>query len=41
MVRPEGKSPLGRSQPRWENNIKMDLQDGGLAGMDWVDQASG
>jgi hypothetical protein len=41
LVRPEGKSPLGRSQPRWENNIKMYLQEGGLAGMDWTDQASG
>jgi len=41
VVRPEGKSPLGRSRLRWENNIKMDLQEGGLAGMDWIDQASG
>jgi 3-oxoacyl-ACP reductase-like protein len=41
VVRPEGKSPLGRSRLRWENNIKMDLQEGGLVGMDWIDQASG
>jgi hypothetical protein len=41
VVRPDGKSPLGRSRLRWENNIKMDLQEGGLAGMDWIDQASG
>jgi hypothetical protein len=41
VVRPEGKSPLGRSRLRWENIIKMDLQEGGLAGMDWIDQASG
>jgi len=40
-VRPEGKSPLGRSRLRWVNNIKMDLQEGGLAGKDWIDQASG
>ena len=24
---PEGKRPLGRSRRRWENNIKMDLQE--------------
>ena len=24
--KPEGKRPLGRPRPRWENNIKMDLQ---------------
>jgi len=41
VVRPEGKSPLGRSRLRWENNIKMDFQEGGLAGTDWIDQASG
>jgi hypothetical protein len=41
VVQPEGKSPLRRSRLRWENNIKMDLQEGGLAGMDWIDQASG
>jgi hypothetical protein len=23
---PEGKRPLGRFRPRWEDNIKMDLQ---------------
>ena len=25
--KPEGKRSLGRSRHRWENNIKMDLQD--------------
>jgi hypothetical protein len=25
--RPEGKSPLGRPKPRWEDNIKMDLRE--------------
>jgi len=25
--KPEGKRPLGRPRHRWENNIKMDLQD--------------
>ena len=27
--KPEGKSPLGRPRPRWEDNIKMDLQQVG------------
>ena len=27
MGRPEGKKPLGRSNRRWEDNIKMDFQD--------------
>jgi hypothetical protein len=25
--KPEGKRPLGRPRLRWENNVKMDLQD--------------
>jgi len=32
--KPEGKRPLGRPRTRWENNIKMDLQDGGCSGRD-------
>jgi hypothetical protein len=28
--RPEGRRPLGRPRRRWEDNIKMDLQDVGL-----------
>jgi hypothetical protein len=33
----EGKRPLGRPTRRWEDNIKMDLQDGrGLWGKDAV-----
>ena len=27
--KPEGKRPLGRPRRRWENNIKMDLQEVG------------
>jgi hypothetical protein len=27
VVKPEGKRPLGRPRRRWEDNIKMDLQD--------------
>ena len=29
MGKPEGKRPLGRSERRWEDNIKMDLQEVG------------
>ena len=34
--KPEGKSPLGRPRHRWEVNIKMDLQEVGCGGMDWI-----
>ena len=36
---PEGKRPLGRPRRRWEYNIKMDLQEVGCGGMDWIDLA--
>jgi len=29
VVKPEGKRPLGRPKPRWEDNIKMNLQEVG------------
>jgi len=35
----EGKRPLGRPRRRWEDNIKMDLQEVGCWGTDWVDLA--
>jgi hypothetical protein len=35
----EGKRPLGRPRCRWENNIKMDLQEVGCGGMDWIELA--
>ena len=35
----DGKRPLGRSRNRWEDNIKMDLQEMGYGGMDWIDLA--
>jgi len=35
----EGKSPHGRTRLRWEDNIKMDLQEVGCGGMDWIDLA--
>ena len=34
---PERKRTLGRPRPRWEDDIKMDLQEVGREGMDWVD----
>jgi hypothetical protein len=37
--KPERKRPFGRPRCRWENNIKMDLQEVGRGGMDWIDLA--
>ena len=37
--KPEGKRPLERPRCRWEDNIKMDLQEVGWGGMDWIDLA--
>jgi hypothetical protein len=37
--RPEGRRPLGRPRHRWEDNIKMDLQEVGCGGMDWIELA--
>ena len=34
--KPEGKRQLGRPRRRWEDNIKMDLQEMGCGGMDWI-----
>jgi hypothetical protein len=36
---PEGKRPLGRSRRRWEENIKMDLQEVGCGVVDWIELA--
>jgi hypothetical protein len=35
----EGKRPLGRAMCRWQDNIKMDLQEVGCGIMDWIDLA--
>jgi len=35
--KPEGKRPLGRPRRRWEDNIKMDLQEVGCEGMEWIE----
>ena len=37
--KPEGKRPLGRPRRRWEDNIKMYLQEVGCEGMDWIELA--
>ena len=37
--KPEGKRPLGRSRRRWEDNIKLDLQEMGCGGLDWIELA--
>jgi hypothetical protein len=34
--KPEGKRPLGRLRRRWEDNIKMDLQDVGCGVINWI-----
>ena len=36
--KPKGKRPLGRPRRRWEDNIKMDLQEVGGGG-DWMELA--
>jgi len=32
----EGKRLFGRPRHRWEDNIKMNLQEVGYGGMDWI-----
>ena len=39
MGKPEGKSPLGRPRRRWEDNIKMEIQEVGCWGVDWIELA--
>ena len=35
--KPEGKKPLGRPRRRWEDNIRMDLQEVGCVYMDCIE----
>jgi len=35
----EGKRPLERHRRRWEDNIKLDLQELGCGDMGWIDLA--
>ena len=37
--KPEGKRSLGRPRRRWEDNIKIDLQQVGCGSMDWIELA--
>ena len=37
MGKPKGKRPLGIPKCKWEDNIKMDLQEVGYGGMNWFD----
>ena len=34
-----GKETIGRRRRRWQDNIKMDLQEVGCGCMDWIDLA--
>ena len=34
--KPERKRPFGRPRLRWVDNIKMDIQEVGCGGMDWI-----
>ena len=37
--KPDGKRPFGTPRRRWEDNIKMDLQEVGCGCTDWIDLA--
>ena len=37
--KPEERRPLGRPRRRWDDNIKMDLQEVECGGMDWIELA--
>jgi hypothetical protein len=37
--KPQGKRPLGRPRRRWEDNIKMDVQEAGVGCGDWIESA--
>ena len=37
--KPTGKRPLGRPRRRWEDNIRMDLEEMGIDAGNWVDSA--
>jgi len=39
VVKPKGKNSLGRPRRRWEDYVKMDLQEVGIGGMDWIELA--
>jgi hypothetical protein len=35
--KPEGRRPLGIPRLRWEDNIRVDHQEVGCGGMDWIE----
>jgi len=37
--KPEGKRKLGRPRCRYEDNVKMNFQEVGRGGMDWIELA--
>jgi hypothetical protein len=37
--KPSGKRPLGRPMHTWKDNIKLDLQEVGCGGVDWIEPA--
>jgi len=39
LGKPEGKRPLGRPRYRWKDNSKLDFQEVGCGGIDWIDLA--
>jgi hypothetical protein len=39
LGKPETKRLLGRPKLRWEDNIKMDLQEVGCGGVEWMELA--
>jgi hypothetical protein len=39
MGKPEGKRPLGRPRPRWEDGIRMDLREIGWGNVDCIQLA--
>jgi hypothetical protein len=39
VEKPGGQRPLGRPRRRWEDNIKMDVQEVEFEGMDWIELA--
>jgi hypothetical protein len=34
--KPEEKRPLGRPEPTWEDNIKMNVRETGCEDVDWI-----
>jgi hypothetical protein len=36
VLKPEGKKLLGRPRLRWEDNIKVDVQEVGCGGVNWI-----